>query len=168
MKKKREKPEPVKKELSWTRKDPEKTDSFVSALFKQDIFHTTPEVFCAWWREVRSGRLSVIKSAVWTDEAAWNDLVENLKFFVKQAPDMMIQLGFETFTGGRQIGFRVDWERSQMTNDGSVLLLRSVVEPGVSLALASPAKYRKGFKIEGLTNVHGARLVVVAAQLPAA
>jgi len=77
MRKKKEKAGPVKKELSWTRKDPNKTDSFVSAVFQKDVFRTTAEAFVAGWREARLGRLSVIKSAVWSDEMAWNDLLEN-------------------------------------------------------------------------------------------
>src|SRR3989339_2149124 len=128
MRKKKEKAGPVKKELSWTRKDPNKTDSFVSAVFQKDVFRTTAEAFVAGWREARLGRLSVIKSAVWSDEMAWDELLENLKLFIKQPPDMPVQLGFEMFTGGGIVGVFGDFGCGQGTNDGEIVLLRRRAE----------------------------------------
>ena len=183
MKKKndKEKIEPVKKELSWTRKDQKKTPSipvsaiitsmqvrnFIGRGFKMDIFQTTLEQLTQKWREVRVGRLSVVKSAMWSDEESWSDLLEWLKACLVDPPEEQIQFAFEMFSGGIQIGFVVDWSRSQLARNGSIVLLRGYEPIELSFGIAPSDQYREGFRIEGLTNAHGARLVIAAAQLPA-
>lgn len=67
------------------------------------------------------------------------------------------------FSGGTHVGFAPNWEKSQVSPDGTIVVLRNRSNEGISLALAPSAEYREGFTVEGLDYVRGVRLVIVAA-----
>jgi len=144
-----------------------KSSNTVNLQVKREIFHTTTEQLVDKWRDVRLGNLSVMKSAVWTDELAWTDLLEHVKLLISNPPGIPVLLGFEMFNGGIVIGFTPDWEKCRVLPGGDIVLLRSRHGAGMDLALATAAKYQQGFSLEsgGGSRQSGARLVVVAARL---
>lgn len=152
-------------QLSDALSAPEKVKrDFVGTMFRdgRDILRTTAEELTQSWRAVRLGRFGVVKSAAWNDDKAWADLLDHLKLLVANPPDVMVKLGFELFSGGRNIDFLVDWKKSQTAVDGSVVLLRSKVSTGPCLVLAAKEKYIEGFKVEGIDYACAARLVLIA------
>lgn len=136
--------------------------SHIQVAGRGGVFNTTPETITMRWRDAREKRLIVTKSAVWTDELAWEDVMEHLKLFIENPPKTEVSLALETFSGGIILGYSIDWEKSQVSSDGEVILLRSRISGGLSFAVASADKYREGFDVEGLDNVRGVRLIMIA------
>lgn len=143
------------------RRDRPQRGKVVKAVFRQFDFSTTPLALCSQWRKVRDGRLTVGKVACWRDES-WVEFGDYLRYLVEACPDGIV-FAFQSLSGAIVVDFQPDFAKSEVLDDGAVILLRSRTPGGATIIWAPYEKLRQGVAVND-SNAVGIRLAVAAYQ----